>query len=302
MNMAEKKLGFIGVGAMGGPIAGRLLDAGYALTICDVSDAAANALVAKGAIRMQTPKEVADKEETVIVSLPTPDVVHHVALGENGLARGSAIKDYVDLSTTGSVMAIKVAEGLEANGINVLDCPVSGGVRGAEVGSLALMMSGPQDLADRMKPALENIGRNLFFIGETRGAGQTMKLTNNFLSAIANVATGEAVTLGVKAGLDPAVMLDVLNASSGRNSATEDKFPKSVLTGTYDKSMAQRLLLKDVRLCTEEAEALGVPMWMGAAVRQFLTFAVGQGTGEEPSIALVKYYEEWAGVKIAKDS
>ena len=97
-------------------------------------------------------------------------------------------------------------------------------------------------------------------------------------------------------------MLDVLNASSGRNSATEDKFPKSVLTGTYDKSMAQRLLLKDVRLCTEEAEALGVPMWMGSAVRQFLTFAVGQGTGDEPSIALVKYYEEWAGVKIAKDS
>lgn len=299
--MNDKRLGFIGVGAMGGPMAGRLLDAGYALTICDVNDAAAEPLVAKGATRVSSPKEVADAEETILVSLPTPDVVHAVALGPDGIVNGAKVKDYVDLSTTGSVMAIKVAEGLEAKGINVLDCPVSGGVRGAEVGSLALMMSGPQDLADRVRPAIENIGKNLFFIGETRGAGQTMKLANNFLSAIGTVATAEAVTLGVKAGLDPAVMLDVLNASSGRNSATQDKFPKSVLTGTYDKSMAQRLLLKDVRLCTDEAQALDVPMWMGAAIRQFLTFAVSQGTGDEPSIALVKYYEEWAGVKIAKD-
>lgn len=299
--MSNKQLGFIGVGAMGGPMAGRLLDAGYALTICDLNDAAAAPLVAKGATRVATPRDVADIQQTILVSLPTPDVVHAVALGDDGLAGGSALKDYVDLSTTGSVMAIKVAEGLEASGINVLDCPVSGGVRGAEAGTLALMMSGPQALSDRARPILEHIGRNLFYIGETRGAGQTMKLANNFLSAIGTVATSEAVTLGVKAGLDPAVMLDVLNASSGRNSATEDKFPKSVLTGTYDKSMAQRLLLKDVRLCTDEAEALGVPMWMGAAIRQFLTFAVNQGSGDDPSVALVKYYEDWAGVKIAKD-
>ena len=162
------------------------------------------------------------------------------------------------------------------------------------------MMSGPKALANRVKPALEIIGNNLFYIGKTRGAGQTMKLTNNFLSAIGTVATSEAITLGVKAGLDPAVMIDVLNASSGRNSATQDKFPNSVLTGTYDKSMATRLLLKDVRLCTEEAEALEVPMWMGAAVRQFLTYAVSQGKGNDPSISLVKLYEEWAGVEVAK--
>lgn len=298
--MSDKRLGFIGVGAMGGPMAGRLLDAGYALTICDVNDSAVEPLLAKGATRAATPKDVADAEHTILVSLPTPDVVRHVAVGADGIVEGAAVRDFVDLSTTGSVMAIQVAEGLEAKNINVLDCPVSGGVRGAEVGSLALMMSGPQDLADRCRPILENIGKNLFYIGATRGAGQTMKLANNFLSAIGTVATAEAVTMGVKAGLDPAVMLDVLNASSGRNSATQDKFPNSVLTGTYDKSMAQRLLLKDVRLCTEEAEVLGVPMWMGAAIRQFLTFAVNQGTGDDPSIALVKYYEDWAGVKVSK--
>ena len=298
--MSAKTIGFIGVGMMGGPMAGRLVDAGYGMTVCDVDDAAAEALVAKGATRVDTAKEVADREETVLVSLPTPNVVHQIALGNTGLSEGSKIKDYIDLSTTGSVMANQVADGLEEKGINVLDCPVSGGVRGAEAGSLALMMSGPKDLAERARPMLKHIGRNIFFVGETRGAGQTMKLANNFLSAISTVATSEAMTLGVQAGLDPAVMIDVLNASSGRNSATEDKFPKSVLTGNYDQSMAQRLLLKDVRLCTEEAEALGVPMWMGAAIRQFLTFAVSQGTGEDPSIALVKYYEDWAGVKIAK--
>ncbi len=298
--MNEKRLGFIGVGAMGGPMARRLLDAGYALTICDVNAKAAAPLVKKGAKRVKSPKQVADLETTILVSLPTPDVVHEVALGENGIVHGKAVKDYVDLSTTGSLMAIKVANCLEAKRISVLDCPVSGGVRGAEVGSLALMMSGPKALAKRVKPALDIIGNNLFYIGKTRGAGQTMKLTNNFLSAIGTVATSEAITLGVKAGLDPAVMIDVLNASSGRNSATQDKFPKSVLTGTYDKSMATRLLLKDVRLCTEEAEALEVPMWMGAAVRQFLTYAVSQGKGDDPSISLVKLYEEWAGVEVAK--
>ena len=298
--MSAKTIGFIGVGMMGGPMAGRLVDAGYGMTVCDVDDAAAEALVAKGATRVDTAKEVADREETVLVSLPTPNVVHQIALGNTGLSEGSKIKDYIDLSTTGSVMANQVADGLEEKGINVLDCPVSGGVRGAEAGSLALMMSGPEDLAERARPMLKHIGRNIFFVGETRGAGQTMKLANNFLSAISTVATSEAMTLGVQAGLDPAVMIDVLNASSGRNSATEDKFPKSVLTGNYDQSMAQRLLLKDVRLCTEEAESLGVPMWMGAAIRQFLTFAISQGTGEDPSIALVKYYEDWAGVKITK--
>ena len=300
--MTDKSIGFIGVGAMGGPMAGRLIDAGYSLTICDVSDAAAKPLVERGATRAISPKDIANKEKTILVSLPTPNIVREVALGNNGVVQGTLVSDFIDLSTTGSAMAIKIAAALEAKGINMLDCPVSGGVRGAEIGSLSLMMSGPKGLANRLQPELEIIGNKLFFIGEKRGAGQTMKLTNNFLSAISTVATSEAITLGVKAGLDPAVMLEVLNASSGRNSATQDKFPKSVLTGTYDKSMAQRLLLKDVRLCTEEAEALGVPMWMGAAIRQFLSFAVSQGTGGDPSVALVKYFENWANVKIVPDN
>jgi len=299
--MADKKLGFIGIGDMGAPMAGRLLDAGFELVVCDVRDAATAPLAARGAQVAATPKEVADAVETIIVSLPTPDVVRHVALGAGGIIEGAKVRKYVDLSTTGAVVATEVASALEAKGIQCLDSPVSGGVRGAEAGTLALMVSGPKALYDEMVPAFEAIGKNLFYLGHAPGLGQTMKLTNNYLSATANIATAEAMVMGVKAGLDPAVMVDVFNASSGRNDSTMNKVPNSILNRRFDKSMKQRLLYKDVKLCMAEAEAMDVPMWLGNSVKQILSFAVSQGSGDEASVALIKYNEQWTGVTIGKD-
>jgi 3-hydroxyisobutyrate dehydrogenase-like beta-hydroxyacid dehydrogenase len=295
--MATKSLGFIGLGDMGGPMAGRLLDAGYSLTVYDVRDEAVAAAVAKGAHKASSPADVANREATVMVSLPTPDVVRAVALGANGIVEGSAVKTYIDLSTTGAVTAKAVAEGLGAKGIKALDCPVSGGIRGAEAGTLSLMMSGPVEVLEANRPALEVIGDNLFFIGSEAGLGQTMKLVNNFLSAANNVAAAEACVMGAKAGIDSKVLLDVVNASSGYNSATKDKYPYSVLTRTFAKSMKQKLLLKDVALCLSEAEAMGVPMWLGSSVRQFLSYAVTQGTGDDTSVSLIKHIEGWANVE-----
>ncbi|MBU2532317.1 MAG: NAD(P)-dependent oxidoreductase, partial [Alphaproteobacteria bacterium] len=286
--MTEKTLGFIGVGDMGAPMAGRLLDAGFTLVVFDVRAEATAPLAERGATVASSPKSVADRAEIVIVSLPTPDVVRAVAIGDNGIIEGARVRKYIDLSTTGAVVAKEVAAALGAKGIECLDSPVSGGVRGAEAGTLALMVSGPRALYDEMVPAFEAIGKNLFYLGEAPGLGQTMKLTNNYLSATANIATAEALVMGVKAGLDPAVMVDVFNASSGRNDSTMNKVPKSILTRRFDKSMKQRLLYKDVKLCMAEAEAMDVPMWLGNAVKQVLAFAVSQGTGDEASVALIK--------------
>lgn len=298
--MAADAIGFIGLGDMGGPMALRLLDAGHALIVHDVREDVLAPALAKGARRAAHPADLAGQAETVLVSLPTPDIVREVALGKNGLCDGDAIRTYIDLSTTGAVMAKAVAAGLAEKDIAALDSPVSGGILGAEAGKLSLMVSGPEAVFEAARPILEVIGNNLFYIGADPGLGQTMKLANNYLSATNNIAAAEAMVMGVKGGLDPTVMLDVINASSGRNSATMDKFPRAVVTRTFEKTMKQKLLYKDVRLCMEEAEALGCPMWLGSAVRQFLAYAVTQGTGDDTSISLIKHMERWADIEVGQ--
>lgn len=299
--MSDRTLGFIGIGEMGLPMARRLIEAGFKLVIHDVRPEAAEKLAERGTTIAGSPRAVADATDTVFVSLPTPDVVEAVAVGDNGIIHGAKVRRYIDLSTTGAVTAVRVSGKLGEQGIACLDSPVSGGVRGAEAGTLALMVSGPKDFYEDMLPAFRAIGKNPFYLGAAPGLGQTMKLTNNYLSATANIATAEALVMGVKAGLDPAVMVEVFNASSGRNDSTMNKVPNSILNRRFDKSMKQRLLHKDVKLCMAEAEALGVPMWLGNSVKQVLEFAVSQGTGDEPSVALIKYLEKWADVTVGKE-
>jgi 3-hydroxyisobutyrate dehydrogenase-like beta-hydroxyacid dehydrogenase len=194
-------------------------------------------------------------------------------------------------------VAKQVAEGLAARGIVALDCPVSGGLAGAEKGTLALMVSGEAATFEALRPVLAVLGK-IFFIGEQPGAGQMMKLTNNLLAAAAIAITSEAMVMGVKAGLDPSVMCDVFNVSSGRNSATQDKFPRSVITGTFDFGFATGLSYKDVRLCLDEAEALGVPTPVGAAVRQMLSITNALYGSESDFTSMVRPIETWAGVEV----
>src|SRR5215468_1931611 len=262
-------IGFIGLGNMGFHMARRLIEAGHSLVVTDTRREAVDKLVALGARAAPSAVAVADAVETVIASLPTPDIVLAVATGPGGVIEGKRIKRFVDTSTTGAVMAQRIFEALKARGIVQIDSPVSGGVTGAAKGTLAVMASGPRADVEAVEPALKVIGR-VFFIGEQPGAGQTMKLANNFLSATAMAATSEAMVMGVKAGLDPSIMVDVINAGSGRNTATEDKFPKRVLPGTFDLGFTSGLMMKDVGLALSEAKALGVPMDIGEAVARAL--------------------------------
>lgn len=295
--MADKNLGFVGVGRMGGRMTRRLLEAGYSLTVFDTSEEVLQPLLEKGAQRADSPAAVASAAEVVLASLPTPPVVQAVALGPKGIAEGTKVKIFVDVSTTGSTYAKRVAEGLAAKGITAVDAPVSGGIAGAERGTVAVMVSCDDATFATVKPALEVIGK-VFHVGKRPGQGQTMKLMNNLLSATAMAITSEAVVMGVKAGLDPKQIIDVLNAGSGRNSATQDKFPKCVLPRSFDFGFAIGLLNKDIRLCMEEAEALGVPMVVGSAVRQLLSIATSSEGAEADMTDLVKTVERWAGVRV----
>lgn len=291
-------LGFVGVGRMGGPMASRLLDAGYRLCVYDVSDDATGPLVARGAELAASPAEVASMAETVFISLPTPDVVREVTLGSNGgLINGSKVRTIVDLSTTGPGVATEVAAKLAERKITLVDSPVSGGVTGAKAGTLAVMVSCPKPTYRNLEPVLKVFGK-LFHAGEKPGLAQTAKLANNLLAATAMVATSEAMAMGVKAGLDAKVLIDIINASSGRNSASQDKFPRAILPRTFDFGFATGLSYKDVRLCVEEAEAMGVPMVVGGAVREMLAVTRARFGAGSDFTYIAKVLEEWAGVEI----
>ncbi|MSQ63468.1 MAG: NAD(P)-dependent oxidoreductase [Betaproteobacteria bacterium] len=292
-----KQIGFIGLGRMGTPMAARLIDAGYPLIVYDVRKECVEALVAKGARAAVSPAAVASSVDTVLLSLPDPPIVRRVALGADGVIAGSKVRTMIDLSTTGATAAREIAAALAANGITAVDSPVSGGVAGAVKGTLAVMVACPKALYAELEPMLKHIGR-VFFIGERPGMGQTMKLANNLLSATATAATAEAIVFGVKSGLDPAVMCDVINAGSGRNTASQDKFPNQVLTRQFNQGFATGLMYKDVRLCLEEAQALGVPMTVSTGVRALWARANEElGAGSDMT-AIVQLLERATGVEV----
>jgi 3-hydroxyisobutyrate dehydrogenase-like beta-hydroxyacid dehydrogenase len=289
------EIGFIGLGNMGFPMARRLVEAKHQLVVFDTRKDVLERFVALGATAAASPKDVADRCETVMASLPSLQASLEVATGKGGVIEGRKVKRFVDLSTVGSQMAVKIHGLLKQANIVQVDSPVSGGVPGAEKGTLAVMVSGPRADFEAIKPALEVIGK-LFYISEKPGAGQTMKLANNFLSATAMVATSEAVVLGVKSGLDPKVMIDVINSGSGMNTASRDKFPRSVLPRSFDYGFATGLMVKDVRLALDEMKSLGLNMEVAEAVgRLWETVIRDQGAESDFTTAILPI-EKAAGV------
>jgi 3-hydroxyisobutyrate dehydrogenase-like beta-hydroxyacid dehydrogenase len=280
---------------MGGPMASRLLDAGHSLVIFDTNAAVMKPLADRGATVASSPAEVASKADVVFLSLPTPPVLQTVAI--DGVLKGTAVKTMIDLSTTGPSVAKVVAKAAGEKGVQWVDSPVSGGITGATKGTLAVMVSCEKAVFEQVDPLLKVFGKT-FHVGEKPGLAQIAKLANNLLAASAIVLTSEAVVMGVKAGLDAKVLIDIINAGSGRNSASQDKFPRAILTRTFDFGFATGLSYKDVRLCLEESEALGVPMVAGAAVRQMLAITNAKFGPDSDFTSIAKVVEEWAGVEI----
>lgn len=289
-------IGFIGLGNMGLPMATRLANAGRDLVVYDTRGDVLDRATQFGAHRAASPREVADRAETVLASLPSPQASSAVA---EDVAGGSAITVFIDLSTVGSVVAQRNHATLAADGIAALDAPVSGGVGGAQQGGLAIMVSGPREAFDTAAGLLGELGRP-FFVGEKPGAAQTMKLVNNLMAATTLAATAEVMVMGVKAGLDAQTMIDVLNAGSGGTHASRDKFPKAVLPRTFDYGFATGLMVKDVRLYLDEARSLGVAMPLADAVAGMWESTLQEQGPESDFTTIVKTMEKPAGVIVAR--
>jgi 3-hydroxyisobutyrate dehydrogenase-like beta-hydroxyacid dehydrogenase len=295
------QLGFLGLGQMGAAIAERLQAAGHALHVHDPNAAAMAPFLARGATGHDSVAGVAAAAPLVFACLPngrvSEAVAREVAAGGDGPA-GGAVRTYVEMSTIGSPALRRVQAIVEAAGIALADCPISGGPKGARAGTLTMLCAAPPAVRAAIRPCLEAVGRNIFEIGDQPGQAQLMKLVNNLVNA-ANMATAfEALVLGAKGGLDPDQMVAVLNVSTGQNSATLTKVPRSVLPGSFDYGASLTTMLKDVVLGLGEAEALGVPMLVHQQVGTLWRLGEQQGLGAQDFTALIRLLEGWAGVEV----
>jgi 2-hydroxy-3-oxopropionate reductase len=292
--MSERKvIGFVGVGVMGNPISKHLIALGHDVLVYDKSEAAVKAMVEAGARAGKDLQDVVNQAPIVFTSLPTPAVFTQVLTGPGGIHEGKAVKVVVDLSTVGSRATSHAGRVLLERGIDLVDAPVSGGAAGARAGTLAVMVAGRAPAVAQVKALLESFGK-LFMVGEQPGQAQLLKLLNNMLSSTAFAITSEAFVAGVRGGLDPQVMMSAINAGSGRSGASQDKFMKQVLPGSFDFGFPVGSVCKDIGLAIEECEALGVPMWVGNTVRQVWNFAGRQDGMQRDMTELVRSIEGWA--------
>lgn len=246
-------IGWIGLGQMGHRMSRHLAAAGYALV---VADAATTERAPPGSKVAKSNAEVAAEADIVILSLPDGTASEAVAR-EIAAASPRRARTVIETSTVGIKAAEAVAAILAKADIAFVDAPVSGGTAGAEKATLAIMLACPKETYERLQPLVSLMGK-LFYVGPKPGQGQAVKLLNNFLSATALAATSEAIAFGVSQGIEMKTILDIVNASTGRNSATDDKFPRRILHGRYDAGFTARLQLKDIRLYLENARAAGI--------------------------------------------
>jgi 3-hydroxyisobutyrate dehydrogenase len=292
------RLGFIGTGNMGRHMARHLLDAGYRMTVHDARRPAAEALEAAGAAWAESPAELAEASDVVFTSLPGPPDVESVALGESGvLANLPSGGILVDLSTNSPTTIRRIAAAGAERGIVVLDAPVSGGVFGAETGRLAVMVGGDQAAFERCKPLFEAIGDHVVYCGAS-GAGAATKLVNNMISLSLNVLLGEALALGVRAGVELGTLVDVIQSSSGATWKLGNNYPKFLFKGNFEPGFALDLGAKDLRLGTTLAKELGMPLDLANLVEQRFVEAQSRGWGGLHADVVVKLIEERTGVEL----
>ena len=292
------KVGFVGLGNMGNPMASNLIKAGHQLTVHDLRREAATNLLELGANWVDAPKDVAPGNEVVFTSLPVPRDVEAVVLGENGIMEGATSETiYMDLSTNSPTAIRRIHDLCAEKGVTVLDAPVSGGVYGAAAGTLAVMVGGDKAIYDRMKPTLDAIGSHVVYCGPI-GNGMVCKICNNLLSMGIGVLMTEALTLGVKAGVDLATLADVIANSSGGNRRLTEKFPRYLFKGNFEPGFATALAAKDVRLATDLGREYGIPMELSNLIDQRHVEAMHRGWGPEDSDAVSRIQEEKAGVQL----
>lgn len=290
-------VGYIGIGDMGGPMARNLLKAGYDVVVHDLQPDKVDALVAAGARAAAGPAEIANEAEIVMACLNTVEASHAVA---RAVAGGSAVRIFIDQSTTGPTTAKELRPYFEGANIAMLDAPVSGMIAKAVDGTLTVITSGPKAAFETARPLFDAIGENVFHISELPGAGQMMKVLNNYINNVQAVGTSEGITMGLKFGLDAQTMFNILNVSTGRNSQTEGKLAEAVITGVFSGGANMKISQKDIRLGVEEGERMGAPTNAGRAARDTFDQAIIDGGDKERSTAILKHVAAKAGLVVEK--
>lgn len=287
------QLGFIGIGAMGEPMAKRFLDSGHPVYIYDVSEQAMQRLAASGAHPYNTPAEIAQHAEIVFLSLPNAQIVESTL--RSMLGSPASVQTVVDLSSIPPDAARKFSALLKPLAVQYVDCPVSGGVGGAVDGTLTLMASGPKGTVEYLTPLLSVIGKKIRYLGEV-GNGSAMKMVNNYMLACNMAAAAEALALGEKMGLDIPTMREMISTSSGRSFITENKVPNFIEKRNFAPGFAVDLQYKDLGIAEAAARSCAMPLFMGSAAAQLYQIARSKGFGTEDISSLIKICESWPEV------
>lgn len=292
----KPKIGFIGLGIMGRHMSAHLLEAGYEVSIFDIVRSAMDDLVRKGAKACSSCKEVAQVSDIVISMVPDSPDVEKITLGEAGIfetAREGLI--YIDMSTIAPKTAIKVAEELGKKGVLCLDAPVSGGETGAKNASLSIMVGGTKELFDKMLPIFEVMGKTITLCG-TNGAGQTVKACNQIQVALNFIGMAEALVLGTKAGVDPAIIIKVLSGGYAQTRVMDVRGPK-IIKGEFEPGFKSRFHYKDLNIIMDTARTLNVPLPATAVAHELFSAMMASGRGELDHSAVITIIEDLAKVE-----
>ncbi|MBW1700288.1 MAG: 2-hydroxy-3-oxopropionate reductase [Deltaproteobacteria bacterium] len=296
--MAET-LGFIGLGIMGRPMAKNLMKAGYGLVVLDVNPAPVEELVGMGATAAKTPAEVASQVKKIITMLPDGPDVEKVVTGENGIIEAATSETIlIDMSSISPTVTQKVVAALKEKGARALDAPVSGGEPGAIKGELAIMVGGPEDLFNEVKPIFEVLGKSAVLVGDT-AAGQTTKLTNQILVGIHIQAMGEAFLLACKAGYDPIRVYEAIKGGLAGSNVLNAKIPL-VTERNFKPGFKMRLHQKDLKNALEAASALGLKLPVTDMVKGFVDSLVSKGKGDDDHGGLIQELEALNNAEIRK--
>ncbi len=293
------EVGFIGIGKMGLPMARCLCDKGYKLNIYDVDKGKCNQLAQQyPAVTVSgTPGEVAAASEIIITMLPDASCVKQVVYADDGiLAKITGKKILIEMSSSEPKVTKEICQSLQQKEAEMLDAPVSGGVSGAEKGTLTIMVGGKEAVFEKYKQILLAMGSKAILVGDI-GSGHAIKAFNNLLSATTMWITGEVLAMGVKSGLKPEKMLEVLNMSTGRSNSSENKFPRFVLNRKFDLGFSGMLTLKDVKIATGIGEEMHVPLILAGLVEQLWSYGLAVKPDMDQT-EIVKIIEQMAGVTI----
>ena len=294
--MSKPKVGFIGLGIMGKPMAGHLIDAGYELVVHNRNRDAVDELVGRGAVEAHSGKEVAEQSDIVITMLPDSPDVESVALGEDGIIEGTHEGlIFVDMSTIAPSVTTQVGEVLAGKGVQSLDAPVSGGDIGAQNATLSIMVGGDADTFNTVKPLFDVMGQSAVLCGPL-GAGQTVKACNQILVAVTIAGVSEALTMGTKAGVDPIKIVQVLSGGLARCGVLENRGERMV-NGDFDPGFRIRLHYKDLNIIQKTSNDFGVPLPVTSEVFELFKTAMVKGRGELDHSGLLTVVEDMSDIQ-----